>query len=68
MSGFDINRAETLATENPGVDTGQLRQLDDALAALDATGIKGAPSYGLVSPYEWRRLEASHSDELKTQN
>jgi hypothetical protein len=63
MSGFDLDRAKELALENPNADAAALKRLDDALTALDRAGATGTPSYGLASPYEWRRLQASQDGE-----
>jgi hypothetical protein len=62
MSGFDLSRADELAAVNPKADSVQLKQLDDALTALDEAGVTGMPSYGITSPYEWRTLDKIRSD------
>jgi hypothetical protein len=62
MSGFDLVRANELAAENPKADSAQLKQLDDALRALDEAGVTGMPSYRIASPYEWRGIDKIHND------
>jgi hypothetical protein len=68
MSGFDLARANELAAENPKVDSALLNRLDAALTALEQVGITGTPSYGITSPYEWRRLEAIQRDRQELQD
>jgi hypothetical protein len=62
MSGFDLTRADELAVVNPKANSAQLKQLDEALTALDEAGITGMPSYGIASPYEWRSLDKIRSN------
>lgn len=54
---------ERIAAANRSVDLGQLREVQDMLAALSRGGVETGTSYELASPYDRRavRCEQQHA-------